>query len=126
MPNSSKILVIEDESALREALFAKLQEAGYVVESAGDGEGGLGLALRSHPDLILLDLLLPKKDGREVLHQLREDSWGKDVPVIILTVLDADERMLNEILVYHPAHYFVKTTWRLEDVIEKVKELLPA
>lgn len=126
MPNSSKILVIEDDSPLREALVAKLHESEYTVTSAVDGDEGLALALQSHPDLILLDLILPKKDGREVLHQLRADSWGKNVPVVILTVLDADEKMLNEIMVYHPAHYFIKSEWRLEDVLEKVKELLPA
>lgn len=126
MPNSSKILVIEDDEPLRKALVDKLKESGYEVEFSVDGEEGLALALRSHPDLILLNLILPKKDGREVLHQLRTDSWGKDVPVIILTVLDADEKMLNEILAYHPAHYFIKSEWRLEDVIVKVKELLLA
>jgi len=125
VPSSSKILVIEDDNALREALVAKLHESKYTVASSVDGEEGLALALQSHPDLILLNLVLPKKDGREVLHQLRADSWGKDAPVIILTVLDADEKMLNEILAYHPAHYFIKSEWRLEDVIEKVKELLP-
>lgn len=124
MPNSSKILVIEDDTPLRKVLVAKLKESDYPVESAADGEEGLALALQLHPDLILLDLILPKKDGREVLHQLRADSWGRNVPVIILTVLDADEKMLNEILAYHPAHYFIKSEWRLEDVIEKVKELL--
>jgi len=126
VPNSSKILVIEDDAPLRKALVAKLKESGYPVESAVDGEEGLELALRSHPDLILLNLILPKKDGREVLHQLRDDPWGENVPVIILTVLDADEKMLNEIMVYHPAHYFIKSEWRLEDVIEKVNELLSA
>jgi two-component system response regulator RpaA len=124
VPNSSKILVIEDDTPLRKVLVAKLKESDYPVESAADGEEGLALALQLHPDLILLDLILPKKDGREVLHQLRADSWGRNVPVIILTVLDADEKMLNEILAYHPAHYFIKSEWRLEDVIEKVKELL--
>jgi len=124
VPNSFKILIIEDDTALRTALSIKMQEAGYLIEAAGDGEEGLALALRSHPDLILLDLILPKKDGREVLHDLRADTWGRTVPVIILTVLDADEKMLNEILTYKPAHYFIKSEWKLEDVVEKVKELL--
>ena len=122
---TKKILIVEDEEPVARAPQLKLQRYGIESEIVPDGREALLRLSKENFDLITLDLILPKKDGREVLHQLRADSWGKSVPVIILTVLDADEKMLNEILAYHPAHYFIKSEWRLEDVIEKVKELVP-
>lgn len=119
-----RILVIEDESPLREVLVEKLSIEGYETLEAADGEEGLDLALENHPDLILLDLKLPKLDGIEVLERLRKDSWGKAVPVVILTVLEVDDEMIQKIVEFQPAHYFVKSNWKLEDVVAKVKEIL--
>lgn len=118
-----KILFIEDESALQRAVTQILSEEGYQVLSALDGEAGFTLAKKELPDLILLDLVLPKKDGFEVLGELKQDQETKQIPVIILTNLEggADvERALS----LGATTYLVKTNYRLEEVVEKIKQTL--
>jgi two-component system, OmpR family, alkaline phosphatase synthesis response regulator PhoP len=78
-----RILIVEDEEPLRLALADALRAAGHTVLEAGDGEAGLALALREAPDLVLLDLMLPRRDGFSVLRALREDRL--DAAVIILS-----------------------------------------
>ena len=73
---SQKILIVEDEDSLLSALVDKFLKAGYRVVTARDGEEGLTVALREQPDLILLDIVMPKMDGISLLRQLRDNSWG--------------------------------------------------
>jgi DNA-binding response OmpR family regulator len=86
-----KVLVIEDEPLLSEMITKSLKLEGYQVESAVTGEDGLKKVRELNPDLVLLDVLLPKIDGWEVLTRLRDDSKTRDLPIIMLTAL-ADER----------------------------------
>jgi len=115
-----KILVVEDEPALRKALSEKLSGAGYKVMVAKDGQEGLTMAINKKPKVILLDLMLPKMDGMSVLDRLRNDAWGKDVPVIILTNLmatDGYKKLAKDFKVYD---YVVKSDRTLEEVVTKV------
>jgi DNA-binding response OmpR family regulator len=84
-----RILLIDDSRMLRQTQEKALIRAGYEVISAGDGEEGLRLARESSPDLILLDMMLPKIAGQDVLHTLKRDSRTKHIPVVILTGLSA-------------------------------------
>jgi two-component system response regulator VicR len=120
------ILVVEDEKILAETLEEKLTAEGFTVVVAYDGVEGLKLATDKHPDLILLDLLMPKMDGMSVLRTLREgNSWGKNVPVIILTNLtSADEQRNKDIVDLEPTYYFMKTDKSITEIIEKIKERL--
>jgi DNA-binding response OmpR family regulator len=86
-----KVLVVEDEPLISEMITKSLKLEGYLVESASTGEEGLGKAKEVSPDLVLLDVLLPKMDGWEVLTRLRDDPKSKDLPIIMLTAL-ADEK----------------------------------
>jgi two-component system alkaline phosphatase synthesis response regulator PhoP len=81
----TKILVVEDEESLATALKEKVVKEGMEGDVARNGELGLELALRKHPDLILLDIIMPVMDGITMLKKLRDDEWGRSVPVIILT-----------------------------------------
>lgn len=119
----AKILFIEDESALQRAVSEVLKESGYLVLSALDGEGGLRMAQEGKPDLVLLDLILPKKDGFEVLAELKKDDSTKNIPVIILTNLEGSKDV-ERALELGATTYLVKTNYRLEEVIEKVKQVL--
>ena len=121
---AKKILVVDDEAATRKALADKLTQAGFTILEATDGEAGLASALTEHPDLILLDIVMPKMDGMNVLKKLREDAWGKQVPVILLTVLNPDDNMIKDVSAHEPSYYLIKTDWRLDDVVAKVKERL--
>lgn len=118
-----KILFVEDESALQRALTKILGEEGYQVFSALDGEIGIQLARRERPDLVLLDLILPKKDGFEVLRELKQDSSTKQIPVVILSNLEENVD-IERALELGATTYLVKTNYKLEEVVEKVKGLL--
>ena len=121
---NKKILIIEDELPMLKALSDKFSREGFSVFEARNGEEGLKAALETKPDLIILDLFMPVMDGKAMMQKLREDAWGKKVPIIILTNLNPDDKTLNEILASGPAYYFVKSKWQLGDLTEKVKEEL--
>lgn len=120
---AKKILIVEDELPVRKALVEKFQSEGFETALAFDGEEGLEQADRLHPDLILLDLIMPKMDGMTMLKKLRASSeWGKQVPVIILTNLSSDDDgRISDVAELLPTYYLVKTDWKLSDVVEKVK-----
>ena len=116
------ILIVEDEVSLLNALRDKLTRENFAVLEAKNGEEGLEIALREHPDLILLDLIMPVMDGMTMLKKLRHDSWGTKVSVIILTNLsDAEGSLMRSI---GSLDYIVKSNWKLEDVVAKVRERL--
>ena len=118
-----KILFIEDESTLQKTFGDILRKEGYEMISALNGEIGLRLAKEEKPDLILLDLVLPKVHGFEVLKKLKETPGTKDIPVIILTNLEEMEDV-KEALELGATTYLVKTRYTLEEVIEKIKKAL--
>ena len=93
-----KILVIEDSKFLRMAIERGLAQAGYVVATAGDGEEGVRLAREQLPDSVLLDMMLPKMSGLDVLRALKQDASTKNIPVIVLTGLSErnKEKLLSE------------------------------
>src|SRR3989344_8083810 len=103
--SKNKILLItEDEPALRYVLRDKLSNIGFKVFEAADGEEGLAVALKERPDLILLDLLMPKMDGISMLKKLREDEWGKKVKVLVLTNLE-DTNKISEAIEHGAEEY---------------------
>lgn len=121
--NKKTILIVEDEVSLRNVLYDKLSIEGFVVFEAKNGEEGLAVALREHPNVILLDIIMPVMDGITMLYELRKDPWGKDAKVILLTNLSEAERVSQSQRqgVYD---YLVKSDWKLEDIVKKVKEKL--
>jgi len=117
------ILIVEDEISLCNALRDKFAGEGFSVLSAKDGEEGLKLALSERPDLILLDIIMPVMDGITMLAKLREDTWGNNAKVIILTNLSDNEKVA-EALARGSYDYLVKSNWKIEDVVAKVCERL--
>ena len=88
---SQKILVIEDDRSLIDVLQYNLTQAGYEVSTAMDGHSGYEKAVQTHPDLILLDLLMPEMDGFEFIEQLQGNRQWRSIPVIVVTAKDLDE-----------------------------------
>lgn len=119
----ASVLVVDDEKDLREALSAALSYEGINVLTAEDGEAGLRVALSEKPALILLDITMPKKDGLEVLKDLRADEWGKEVKVIVMTAHD-DMGKIAEVLEAGGDEYVVKTDVSLAEIVAKVKAKL--
>lgn len=116
-----KILFIEDESALQKTLGESLRQEGFEIISALDGELGLNLAKTKNPDLILLDLILPKINGFEVLKQLKSLQETKDIPVIVLTNLEGVGE-IDKVLELGATTYLVKAQYSLDEMIEKIKD----
>lgn len=119
----SKILFIEDEVSLQTTLGGALKEAGFEIENAYDGETGLKTAQTSKPDLILLDLILPKMDGFHVLRDLKSGAGTKDIPVIVLTNLESADDV-GKVIALGATTYLVKSNYELGDIVVKIKEVL--
>lgn len=120
---AKKILFVEDESALQKTFSDFLKQEGYDVVSAMDGAAGLEKARAEKPDLILLDLVLPKMHGFEVLQSLKEDAATKDIPIIVLTNLESMGDV-EKALELGATTYLVKASYSLEEVVKKIKKAL--
>lgn len=123
MEKNKKILIVEDDVDLREILSEKLKLSGLETIEAADGAEGLAKALEIHPDLVILDIIMPKMDGLAVLRKIREDSWGAQVPVVILTNINENEKLV-EALEIGIDEYLIKAEWKLEAVVEKIKNIV--
>lgn len=118
---SKKILFVEDEPTLQKAIGEVLTQEGFQVFSALDGEKGMEMIKTEKPDLVLLDLILPKKDGFEVLKEMKENNELKNIPVIVLTNLEGVGDV-EKALSLGATTYLVKANYELDDVVEKVKQ----
>ena len=120
---AKRILIVDDDIDLREALESALSHAGFDTLTANDGAEGLRVALENKPDLILLDIMMPIKTGHETLNALRRDSWGKTVPVIFLTNFD-DATNIAQGFKQKGDEYIIKSGTSLESIVKKVKQYL--
>jgi DNA-binding response OmpR family regulator len=120
---SKKILFIEDESTLQRTVTHALTKEGFSILSALDGDTGLAMAKKELPNLILLDLILPKKDGFVVLDELKKDPDTKNIPIVILSNLE-NNKDVERALAAGAMTYLIKTNYRMEEVIEKIKKYL--
>ena len=121
--DKKKILVVEDETDVQKILQENLRGAGYEVISATNGVEGVKAAHSEHPDLILMDVIMPVKDGITAIKEIRQDDWGKNVPIVVLTNLSDGERsdLVSE---FGVKDYLVKADWDLHEVVTKIKEML--
>ena len=113
------ILIVEDEDVLSSVLEEKFKNEGYDVMVAHDGEEAQPKAVKFKPDIILLDLILPKKLGLAVLEGLKSDAELKLIPVIVLSNLEGDET-IKKALSLGAEDYFVKTQHPIAEIVEKV------
>ncbi|MFA5107429.1 MAG: response regulator [Patescibacteria group bacterium] len=119
----AKILVVEDEIFLSEALTNKLRKTKHTVETAMDGVQALAKVGPFKPELILLDIRMPKKDGFSVIRELKSAPATKDIPVIMLSNFgEANE--VTKAKALGAQDYFVKANLKLADLCEKIKNLL--
>jgi DNA-binding response OmpR family regulator len=121
--NLKTILIVEDDESMVEALAEKFNSSGFQVITAKNGEEGLALALSKHPDIILLDIVMPKLDGLSMLKKLKEDAWGAFAPVVILTNL-SDNQKLAEALEIGVVEYMIKAEVKLSDIVLRIKRVL--
>lgn len=121
--NGKTVLIIEDEEFLQKVLFDEFTEQGFHVLQAKNGEEGLKSAEKDKPDIMLIDILMPKMDGITMLKHLRENKQLSEIPAIILTnVNDADT--MAKAIESKAYDYLIKTDWQPQDLVKRVKEKL--
>ncbi len=118
-----KVLFIEDEATLQKTISDILEKDGHKVISALNGKIGLELAKKEKPDLIILDLILPKVNGFDVLKELKNGELTKDIPVVILTNLESASDVERAIEIGAKT-YLVKANYNLQEVIDKLRKII--
>ena len=118
---NKKILIAEDDQSLLSALQEKFTDEGFSVVTALDGEEGLIVAEKEKPDMILLDIRMPKIDGITMARKLKEA--GINAPIIFLTNLD-DVKHISDAIEVSKSSYLIKSDWKISEIITKVKEKL--
>lgn len=121
-PQVLKILVVEDDEFLQKILVTKFTKEGFAVKAASDGEQALKMVNEDLPDLVLLDLILPKMTGFDVLTEIRVAAPTKNLPVIILSNLGQEEDIMRA-KELGALDFLVKADISVNDVVRKVKEL---
>ena len=117
------LLVVEDDEFLVKMYESGLTKEGFQVTTAQDGEAGVKAAHEVKPDLVLLDLILPKMDGFACLETLKANASTKRIPVIILSNLGQDSD-IKRVLELGAEDYLIKTDFTVKQVSEKVKKIL--
>lgn len=119
----TKIAIIEDDPTINQMYRMKFEATGFEVQIADNGESGIALLESFRPDIALLDLQMPKKDGVDVLREVRKHDWAKQLPVFILTNLGKEEAP-KELASLGIEGYIVKAELTPSQVVERVKEIL--
>lgn len=119
----AKILLVEDDPFLLKMYSKKFEVEGFEIQTAADGEAGLAKIKSFLPDLVLLDIMMPKKNGMEVVEEAKANPVIKNIPIIILTNLSSTTD--SELAVQKgAAAYFVKSDYTPGQVVDKVKKML--
>lgn len=118
-----KIVLVEDDQFLSKVLTFRLEEEGFYVVSATDGEVATRIIKSEKPAIVLLDLLLPKKSGFEVLEEIKLDEVTKNIPVIILSNL-GQQTDIDKGIQLGAVDYLVKASFSINDIVLKIKEYL--
>lgn len=119
------ILIVEDDPSLSKMYTIKFQHEGFRVLAAGDGAAGLSMAAQEHPDLILLDMMLPKYSGIEFLEQLQQHSKGLTMPIVALSNL-TEKAEAERAMKLGVREYLAKAMHTPEEVVAKIKQHLQA
>lgn len=123
MRGTKKIIFIEGDQIMINAIKAQLEEENFEILVAMDGESGVNIVTKEKPDLVVLDLVLPKMHGLDVLEVLKKDTETSGIPVLILTNLGQTED-IKKGLKLGASDYYVKSDTSLDKIDEKIKELL--
>ncbi|OGG60772.1 hypothetical protein A2765_01510 [Candidatus Kaiserbacteria bacterium RIFCSPHIGHO2_01_FULL_56_24] len=115
------LLIVEDEARMTRMLKEALEGEGFSVKEAVSAENALMHAEQDHPDLILLDIMLPGLDGMGLLKRMRQSAWGKKIPVIILTNVSPDDGIMTGVVRDEPSYYIIKADSSMDDIVSKVK-----
>jgi len=117
-----RVLLVDDDPSMRKIFSRHLEVAGFSVTNAADGEEALVAARRQPPELIILDVMLPKLNGYEVCQQLKQDPATKEIPVIMFTAKGYPEERLTGFM--FGANAYLSKTCQAKELLDQVKQLL--
>jgi len=123
MAEKRKVLIIEDDPFIVKMYRSKFEDLGFIFRSAETGDKGMSLAHEETPDIIILDIVLPQKDGFEILKDIKKDQGLKNIPVIILSNLGQKEEVERG-LELGANDYMIKAHYTPSEVVERVKKIL--
>lgn len=123
MSDSKKILIVDDDMTLRELYEERIKAEGYTILSASDGEEAIEKATKEKPDLLLLDIMMPKINGIDVMKMLREKEETKDIPIIILTALIQEIDKIKGMMKPYDS-YLIKSEIMPKEVVDAIKKSL--
>jgi DNA-binding response OmpR family regulator len=124
MYEHKKILIADDDDSFLSIYSKIIEKAGFTAIQAHDGEEAILMATQFKPDLLVLDIAMPKKDGMAVTDAVRKTAWGADVPIIILTGNNPTDELINELTKSNTAYYLIKGSLSSDDFIDKIKDIL--
>ena len=116
----SKVLIVEDDESIRTLYATALKVAGLKVLTASDGKEGVTLALEHHPDVIMMDIMMPNMSGHDAVEKIRLDKWGKNVKIIFLTN-HSDPKNVFEAVKAGSDDYIVKANTDVKEVVNRVR-----
>jgi two-component system, OmpR family, alkaline phosphatase synthesis response regulator PhoP len=119
----NRVCIIEDDEMIREIYQKALEESGFVVMTAGDGEAGYQLIEREKPDVALVDLIMPKKDGISMIKDLQENKELSKIPIIVITNR-SDDRAIEAVGKLNTKFYLEKAQFEPKEIVEHVREVL--
>jgi len=122
MDSQKKILVIDDEEDIQKLLKIRLEQEGFIVVSAGDGEKGIKTAELETPDLILLDIMMPKIDGYSCLKEIRRIQKTKDTLVLMMS--GKEEEKVRDLFAFQKISGYLEKPFELDNLVAKIKEIL--
>lgn len=122
MASQKKILVVDDEEDMQKILKIRLEQENFNVLIAGDGESGAKVTEQEMPDLILLDIMMPKVDGYSCLKSIRGLPKTKDIPVIMLS--GKEEEKVRDLFAFQKISGYIEKPFELDNLVAKVKEVL--
>jgi CheY-like chemotaxis protein len=119
-----KILIVDDEPDVRALLKTRLTANGFEVFEASDGASGVTLALEKHPDLILLDIMMPGQDGVETYHKMKSDPGTQGIPVIFLTALADRISLTKKGLELEESYAILGKPYRADELVQEIRRAL--
>lgn len=120
---NKSVLIVEDDESLRDVLKDKFESSGFAVFEAKNGIEGLEEIEKNNPDLVILDIVMPKMDGIEMLKKLKQKEKEKNIPVVLLTNI-SDTDKINEAISLGVKDYMLKAEWKLKDIVIKAQEVM--
>lgn len=120
MDHGKKILIIDDDPHLVDMMQMRLESEGYTVIKAFDGEEGLYLAKRENPDMVILDVLMPRMDGYTFVREFRSLDCGKDIPMMVLT----GKEKMKDLFAIEGIREYVLKPFKAEDLLKTIRRLL--